>query len=264
MKYRCDMVRDLMPICLDHEATEASEQTVIEHMSECAECTQYYKALEKNIGPIDEHCAQDNKYVLLSARIRKRRIAVSLITLIAAWAFICGCLNYASGYRLTPQAAASQSGRLNSRSQELLHYEWKDDCVIYIYDSNTCYDVVSVNKTWRGWKCLGDISLIWPKESLFFDVGIEIAGNIRFFEQDEGIQLLPIIVYDDRIKAVEVSFYEKTQRVETNAGEAALFAFDASGTSSDTMEAAAYDTDGKVLYRLVDKETRYVWEPVNE
>ena len=34
MKYRCDMVKDLMPLCLDHEASESSEQTVIEHLAE--------------------------------------------------------------------------------------------------------------------------------------------------------------------------------------------------------------------------------------
>ena len=73
MKYKCDMVKDLMPLCLDHEATEASEQTVIEHLVECKECTKYYEALGKEMKPMEEHNDKDNKYIQLAAKIRKRK-----------------------------------------------------------------------------------------------------------------------------------------------------------------------------------------------
>ena len=53
MKYRCDMVRDLMPLCLDHEASESSEQTVIERLAECKECTkEFYSELKKFINSL--------------------------------------------------------------------------------------------------------------------------------------------------------------------------------------------------------------------
>ena len=45
MKYKCDMVKDLMPLCLDHEASESSEQTVIEHLAECRECSKYFTSV---------------------------------------------------------------------------------------------------------------------------------------------------------------------------------------------------------------------------
>lgn len=265
MKYRCDMIRDLMPICLDHEATDASEQTVIEHMAECAECTQYYKELEKKIEPIGEQNMQDNKYVMLSARIRRRRITVSILVLIFAWTFVWMCLNYAGGYRITSKAAADISCRLSSRSKELVCYKWKDDQIFYIYDSETCYDVVKVKKTWLGWKCQGDSSLIWPKESLYFDdIGIEMAGDLCYFQYDEGIQLFPIIVHDEKVKTVEVSYFGKTQKKGTNAGELILFTFDASDSMSDTVEAVAYDETGKIIYRLDNQGIRRRWVPVTE
>ena len=49
MKYKCDMVKDLMPLCLDESATEVSEQVVIEHMAECKNCEEYYRLLNKEI-----------------------------------------------------------------------------------------------------------------------------------------------------------------------------------------------------------------------
>ena len=57
----CDMVKDLMPLCLDHEASESSEQTVIEHLAECRECSKYYEALGKEMEPIEIQNDKENK-----------------------------------------------------------------------------------------------------------------------------------------------------------------------------------------------------------
>ena len=61
MKYRCDMVKDLMPLCLDHAASASSEQTVIEHLAECKECSKYYEAIGEEIEPIEEQKVNETK-----------------------------------------------------------------------------------------------------------------------------------------------------------------------------------------------------------
>ena len=262
MKYRCDMVKDLMPLCLDHAATESSEQTVIEHLAECKECTKYYEALGKELKPLGEHSEKDNKYVQLAAKIRKRRIGVGAIILILCWVFCFVCLNYASGYRLDSKAAADLSGRLNYKSELLASFEWREDYHFYIYDSYSCYDVIGVEKTWRGWKKT-DSCLNWPKWSMYNeDIGIEIAGALCHFLYDEGVQIFPIISYDSNVKKVEVTFYEQTQTKEIKTGDLTLFTFEAIAGQNNVVEATAYDAMGNTIYRLDEQGNQWIWVPV--
>ncbi|MBR4085497.1 MAG: zf-HC2 domain-containing protein [Lachnospiraceae bacterium] len=261
MKYRCDMVRDLMPLCLDHEASESSEQTVIEHMVECKECTKYYEALGKEMEPIGEQRDKENEYVKLASKIRKRKKITAVFITSFVWLFCFICLTYASGYRLSPKAAADLSGRLNDTSQVISCYEWEDDFHFYIYDSYSCYDVVYVEKSLLGWKKY-DNNLNWPKWSAYEEnVGIETAGALCHFKYDEGVQLFPVRVYDDKVKSIEVTCFEQTQTKEVTPGEVVLFTFDAVVGQSNKIEATAYDAKGNALYYL---DERHIWEPVEE
>ncbi len=264
MKYRCDMVRDLMPLCLDRMASESSEQTVIDHLVECKECTKYYEALGKEMEPMGKEKEKENKYVKLASKIRKRKkISASVISLfVCMFAFIC--LNYASGYRLTSKAAADLSGRLNDTSEMLACFEWKDDFIFYIYDNYSCYDVVHVERTLLGWKQF-DTYLNWPKWSVYDEnIGIEVAGALCHYRYDEGVQLFPIIAYDERIKFVEVMCYEQTQTKEVKTGELILFTFDAVSGQTNDVEATAYDEEGNAIYRLETQNGIWIWVPVTE
>lgn len=264
MKYRCDMVKDLMPLCLDHAATESSEQTVIEHLAECKECTKYYEDLGKEMAPMKEHSEKDNKFVKLATKIRKRRIGVRVLIgiFVSIWYFVC--TNYASGYRLNSRAAADLSGRLIDISEEIACYEWKDNYHFYIYDSYSCYDVIGVEKTWHGWKQI-DNNLNWPKWSVYDEnIGIEVAGAVCFFRYDEGVQIFPIIPYDENVKTVKVTCYEQTQTKEVKTGEVALFTFDAIDGQSNTVEATAYDAMGNTIYRLETQDNHWIWVPATE
>lgn len=259
MKYKCDMVKDLMPLCLDHEASESSSQTVIEHLAECKKCTQYYETLQKEIEPVSAPEINENKYVKLAAKIRKRRILTGILIGIFLGAWLLVCLNYAAGYRVNSRAAADLSGRLNWTSEMIACFEWKDDCHFYIYDSYSCYDVVGVEKTWHGWKTF-DNCLNWPKRSAYDEnTGVETAGVLCHFRETEGIQIFPVIVYDQTVKTVEVSCFEKTQVKEVKAGEVTLFTFDAVSGQPNTIEATAYDAEGNPVYRLEEQGGFSFW-----
>lgn len=264
MKYKCDMVKDLMPLCLDHAATEASEQTVIEHLAECKECTKYYEDLGKEMEPTKENSNQDYKYVLLAAKIRKRKIGISLLISVLVWIFCFACLNYALGYRMSSNAAASLSGRLNAMSKEIGCFEWKDNVHFYIYDSYNCYDVICVEKTLLGWKQF-DIYLNWPKWSFYDEtIGIEVAGTLCHYRYDEGVQLFPVIAYDENVKSIEATCFGHTQTKEVKTGELTLFTFDACYGQSNIVEATAYDAAGNIIYRLEDQSFRWFWVPVTK
>ncbi len=258
MKYRCDMVKDLMPLCLDHEASESSEQTVIEHLAECKECTKYYEAIGKEMEAIEENDEKESKYVTLAQKLRKRKRITGVLLGFFVGMFCFICLTYASGYRLNSKDAADLSGRLYGASQLIASFEWKDDYHFYIYDTYNCYNVVPVERTILGWK-QHDLFLNWPKWSVYDkNIGIETAGALCSFRYDEGVQLFPVRVYDENVKSIEVTCYGQTLQKEVELGKVVLFTFDAIGDSNE-IEATAYDEKGKVVYRLGEE---HIWELV--
>lgn len=265
MTYRCDMVKDLMPLCLDYEATEASEQVVIKHLAECQECAKYYEELSKEMVPMGGNEELEDKYVALAKKIRKRNVVLrelSVLIGVVVGIFVFLCLNYASGYRFTSRAAADISGRLNFTSQEIGSYEWKDDLHFYIYDSYSCYDVVAVEKRWRGWKRI-DNCLNWPKWSMYDEnVGIEMAGQLWHCRYTEGVQLFPIIVYDENVKTVKATCFGETQTKEVKVGELTMITFETVDEQTNKVEATAYDASGEAIYRLEDKMGQWIWVPI--
>ena len=270
MKYKCDVVKDLMPLCLDHEATKASEQTVIEHLAECSECAAYYEELGKDVLPAEEKKEFENNYRMVAERLRKRKITwkvFSVVTSILVWCIVFVSLVYAGGYRTNSRAAAELSGRLNESSKLLGSYEWKKDRHFYFYESMACYEVVTADRSVLGWKQF-DSWLNWPKWSLYDGIegenGIDVAGAACHYRYDEGVQLFPIMVYDTKVKTVEVTCFGKTETKEISPGTFTLFTFDAVEGQNNTVEAVAYDGDGKVLYRYEKKDGYRVFVPVKE
>ncbi len=266
MKYKCDVVKDLMPLCLDHEATKASEQTVIEHLTECKECAAYYEALDKDVLPTEEKNEFENNYRALAERLRKRKVAWKVLTVLVCCVMFA-CILYAWGFRTNSRAAAELSGRLNESSKLLGSYEWKKNCHFYFYESLACYEVVTADRSVLGWKQF-DSWLNWPKWSLYDGIegksGIDVAGAVCHYRYDEGVQLFPVVSHDARVKTVEVTCYGKTETKEVPPEEFTLFTFDAVSGQINTVEATAYDAEGKVLYRLEDQEACRVFVPVEE
>ena len=270
MKYKCDVVKDLMPLCLDHEATKASEQTVIEHLAECKECATYYEALDKDVLPTEEKKEFENNYRMLAERLRKRKITrkiFSMVVIALAWCVVCICLAYAAGYRTNSRAAVELSGKINGSSELLGCYEWKEDRHFYFYESMACYDVVAADRSVFGWKQF-DFWLNWPKWSLYDgregETGIDVTGDMCHYRNDEGVQLFPVMVHDERVKTVEVTCYGKTETKEILPETFTLFTFDAVDGQSSWVEAVAYDENGKVIYRYDKKDGYRVFVPVEE
>lgn len=57
MKTQCDIVRDLMPLCIDEAASAESTKYVDEHVAECEECKSYYEKMKAVIP--DRECAKE-------------------------------------------------------------------------------------------------------------------------------------------------------------------------------------------------------------
>ena len=266
MKYKCDVVKDLMPLCLDHEARKASEQTVIEHLAECRECAAYYEELGKDVLPTEEKKEFENNYRVLADRLRKRKFVWKVLTVLVCCVMFA-CILYAWGYRTNSRAAVELSGKINGSSELLGSYEWKEDRHFYFYESMACYDVVAADRSVFGWKQF-DFWLNWPKWSLYDgregETGIDVTGDMLHYRNREGVQLFPIMVYDTKVKTVEVTCFGKTETKEVLPKTFTLFTFDAVDGQDNWVEAVAYDGDGRVLYRYEKKDGYRVFVPVEE
>ena len=49
MKYEHDVIRDLMPLCIDGIASEKSREAVSEHIAECSDCAKEWEMMQKKI-----------------------------------------------------------------------------------------------------------------------------------------------------------------------------------------------------------------------
>lgn len=73
MKYNCDIVRDLMPLCVDGTASEPSRQMVVDHVLECRDCMQMYQEMRTEVPkepPVDRDAAP---FRSTARRLRRKR-----------------------------------------------------------------------------------------------------------------------------------------------------------------------------------------------
>jgi hypothetical protein len=267
MKYKCDMIRDLMPLCADNAAADASKNAVVEHIAECKECENYYSKVINEIPLNSDYPDERRGYVEIAKKIRRQKIQTRTIITLVILAVFELLINFAAGYRFTAESAASLSGRLNTSSKLAGNYNW-GDWRFYIYDSANSYDVVTVNKHWNGWKAQ-DNYLVWPKYPSDKG-GIINAGCIYYWTDTDGkfgIQLFPIIVEDPAVASVEVTVFNKTKSINAETNKLTILTFENQNPLLGNEAAGyAYDSAGNVLYKLVlsDETGRWLWQKDKE
>lgn len=95
MKYQCDMIRDLMPLCADGAASDASRQAVREHIETCTECARCWDEFRQGLDLAAEAPApQEKGYAKAAKRYRKKW----LLRMLAV--FFCGFLVTWSVYQI--------------------------------------------------------------------------------------------------------------------------------------------------------------------
>ena len=94
MKYNCDIVRDLMPLCVDGTASEPSRQMVVDHVLECRDCMQMYQEMRTEVPkepPVARDAAPFRSTVRRLRRKRnKRRTLLVLAGIILGLALVLG------------------------------------------------------------------------------------------------------------------------------------------------------------------------------
>lgn len=95
MKYQCDMIRDLMPLCADGAASDASRQAVREHIETCTECARCWDEFRQGLDLAAEAPAPQEKGYAKAAKRYRKKWLLRLLTV-----FFCGFLVTWSTYQL--------------------------------------------------------------------------------------------------------------------------------------------------------------------
>lgn len=280
MKCKCDVIRDLMPLCADDSAAAGSREMVFEHLAECRECENYYQKLVREVGPDaapdgrgdgntqrpDTAMGNDSnqegdtaEYMAIAKRYRnrnrRRRAAVSIL---AAAVFLV-LLNYALGFRLTARAAAERSGRLNQTSKVIGTYDW-GDVQFFFYESDANYDTIASVRHLNGWRS-DDFYFVWPKYPADKG-GIIVTSGLYFFRDDQGILILPVLCRDEEITRITVTAFGQTKSADLETGVLSVLAFENNDIAKeDDTVGYAYDRNGNIRYELKWDESlvRWVW-----
>lgn len=99
MKQDCEIVRDLMPLCMDEAASEASRRMVEEHLSECPACAELLAEMKR--GRVEETIRSEKREVMTAQRRAFRRrsalVGVILAGVLMVPVLVCLIVNLAAG-----------------------------------------------------------------------------------------------------------------------------------------------------------------------
>ena len=85
MHENCNIMRDLMPLCIDGAASDDSHRAVSRHIADCDECLKYYRELQTDMTrALESRPTEDEVKQAMRLVARKRRRRILLIVLAAA------------------------------------------------------------------------------------------------------------------------------------------------------------------------------------
>lgn len=268
MKYNCDMIQDLIPLCIDGAASKPSEKAVTEHLADCMKCQNYYEQINKSTEVYDPGEAINVE------RLQYKELAKKLVIyrflrriLIAAFCMIVvmSALYYGDGYRMTSLAATKTSKWVNQDSKLVADYNW-GDWHFFFYENVSMYNSVITNKR----------NFLWKEQNNNFWLektgdGLNLAGWINFYTDFKGgIIILPIQNKTSETLDVEISFGNQKIRKKIKADETELFVHEFKEASEDNETSGyAFSIDGRLLYTLksrwntISGQMEHYWESTN-
>ncbi len=270
MKYECDMIRDLMSLCADGMASDASKQAVKAHLEECKICAEEWDLMNQSIKtypkePIPEEIKQ---YHQTAKRLRKHHLirttlTFSMASLLAWWIFTNP---YSEGVRFTAKQSAvvafdyNQNGKnLNVIAEPIVlengnRIFWMTDGEGYFYIANVHRDFHTYGlwMAYAGEKC-------WYRSS-------EENSGLYYFEyySDDAPEKWFLSCYAENLNAESVTLtaFGKTSTKYFNENGLAIFEYPANDSAtSEHCTGFARDSAGNIIYELHfdEQKGRYYW-----
>lgn len=290
MKYEHDVIRDLMPLCIDGIASEKSQEAVNEHLAECPDCRKEWEQMTAKIKTYDSAPLPDDtpKYAETAKRVRKKHkwmlLKVTLCVLAAVYVLgLAG--NYADGARFTPQSAAELFVKKDVQpslyeTPEEWHSAQKPE-ITYL-GAVKSKDGKAVQTFMRIYQPDLDLTFWGENEAERSDplrLGMWIGGNgswntdpikenaILMLEgggsYDNSLNMLYTVAFyvtDERVKTVTFKILDSEYSVEIGKNGFGAMRYDEYDNAKMTAphlqpdysvkEGTATDADGNVLYRV--------------
>ncbi len=274
MKYDHDIIRDLMPLCIDGIASEKSREAVENHIAECSDCKNEWEQMKKNINPCENIPLPEDtsKYKETAKRVRKKykwmilRIFCFTVLLLLT---INVLANYFDGrQRFTPyQAAKLYIGQWHDLSQADL----KCLGTLKSSDRRRASTYVLVDRP-------DEPTMLYEcnAESSLMDLGmwLYMGGGAFDITQDKKIYMtadangymnenkyyvtIAFYVTDDRIKNINFMMYGQSYTLSPDKNGFCGMAYEPTQEQWDSKgygihEGTATDENGKVLYKIQQK-----------
>ncbi|MGF7143241.1 hypothetical protein HNQ56_001664 [Anaerotaenia torta] len=265
MKYDCELIRDLLPLCQDNIASTASQTAVNEHLLECSECRSFKKNMQTDNLPQSKTKIKDAEtigYSKVATRIRKRKTLVTaclalIIVLVTYFAHA-----YATGKSFDSYLCAQNSQWVDEESI-LLNEVDMFPYHVYLYENEDKYRTIVTQYSFPFWE-LGDSS--WANKT---DDMIKLVGWYSGARNGHGITVVPIQCLDENIAYIEMGANERLRK-EAKIGEVMIFSW-ANTLRWNDLDGIAYSADGEPLYRLgydhqnsTIKADELRWLPLND
>ena len=299
MKYDHDIIRDLMPLCIDGIASEKSREAVEKHITECSDCKKEWEQMKKNINPCEYVPLLDDtvKYKETAKRIRKRNrwilLKVTCATLIAV--FILGIIgNYIDGARFTPKGSAKAEIKevlLDTyETPEQAQNASKPDitflgtikspdkkaaatyALIYQPDKNETF-FVSCDSDRSDLLRMGMwIGCGWSLDELNKDIGITMNGGA--FDYENGAKWFGSVAFcitDENIKKISFTMNEQTYELTPDEKGFCGIGYDVYNQNRQYVglpfngkisEGTATDENGSVLYSIQQITENFAGEDI--
>ncbi len=85
----CEIVRDLLPLYIDHETSEETSEMIKEHLAECEECREIYRSAHNVPRSMQtSECKGNYRYSGLIKRLRRQRRIAKAETVAVCAAFL--------------------------------------------------------------------------------------------------------------------------------------------------------------------------------
>ena len=278
MKYEHDVIRDLMPLCIDGIASEKSQEAVKMHLAECPDCRKEWEQMKANINsfeapplPVDTP-----KYAETAKRVRKHSVILKWFIAGAVILAAFGGLviaNLLNGAHFSAKGAAKAFAEDTVTDHalspveitglgEIASQDDKTRINFFLAKSETGSVSYFANQAERSapeqlglWKCSsGFYSVLNEKQKtgIYMDIG---RGN--FQDRTEGFWYAAFLVWDENVKTITVQTETGTVEVHLNENRFGVFRRDdipyqTGGERPDfrITEGEACDAAGNVLYTI--------------
>lgn len=273
MKYNCEMIRDLMPLCADGIASESSQQAVEAHIQTCTECAREWSEMKGDMPlPETEPVPAEARFQQAAKRYRKKRIlrmlcagaaVLVLLVFIANSPLSYGHITAKGALRSSIRHSAPLSGFFAFSNYEIImEKRWsRSEKTLDESDTDVIYwlrekdDPVSIREIALGrheWNLYSEsMNGTFPYDK---SVPVKLL-DVIVCPAYNGAELVSVLVNDDAVKTVRVTLNGETQSAEPNQYGMCLlqYQFDTMlyiGMEDGEWQGEALDAAGNVIYRM--------------